>query len=59
VRATAIKVTLTKGDRTESRQLSRKVTVTFPADAQNNVVLTIDDLTCSLNLVTRRVTNCQ
>lgn len=58
VRASAIEVTLTKGDRTESRALSRKVTVTFPADAQGNVALTIDDLTCNLNLVTRRVTNC-
>lgn len=58
VRASEIEVTLTKGDLSESRSLSRKVTVTFPADAQGNVVLTVDDLTCNLNLVTRRVTNC-
>lgn len=58
VRATDATITLTQGDRTESRTISRTVVVTFPADAQGNVALTINGKSCSLNLVTRRVTNC-
>ena len=58
VRATTVKVTVTKGSLSESREMSRRVTITFPADAQGNVVLLINDTTCNLNLVTRRVTNC-
>jgi hypothetical protein len=58
-RVAAIKVVVTKGDRTETRELSRTITVTFPADNQGNVVLTINDKTCQLNLVTHVVSNCQ
>lgn len=59
VRVSNAKVTLTNGDRTESRDLSRTVVVTFPADAQGNVQLVINGKSCTLNLVTRRVTNCE
>jgi hypothetical protein len=59
VRNTNVKLTLTRGDRTESRTMTRRVQVTFPADAQGNVELRINDKICSLNLVTRRVSNCQ
>ena len=59
VRVTTVKVTVSKGTRSESRDMTRRVTVTFPPDAQGNVVLTINDTVCNLNLVTRRVTNCQ
>jgi hypothetical protein len=33
--------------------------VDFPADAQGNVVLHVNDKTCNLNLVTHTVTGCQ
>ena len=59
VRVTTVKVTVSNGTRSESRDITRRVTVTFPPDAQGNVVLTINETTCNLNLVTRRVTNCQ
>jgi hypothetical protein len=58
VRATTVKVTVSKGSLSESREITRHVTISFPADAQGNVVLTINATTCNLNLVTRRVTNC-
>ena len=46
------------GDRgTETRSYARRVVVTFPADSQGNVTIQINDRTCNLNLVTRRVTN--
>ena len=51
-------IEVSNGTRTETRTFSRTVTVTFPADAQGNVVLQINDRTCNLNLVTRAVTNC-
>lgn len=57
-RIAAVKVVVTKGDRTETRELNRTITVTFPADSQGNVVLTINDKTCQLNLVTHVVSNC-
>lgn len=59
VRNASIDVTLTRGDETHTRSVARRVQVTFPADAQGNVVLQINTTTCSLNLVTHRVTNCQ
>ncbi len=48
----------TAGDRSETRTFQRRVVVTFPADAQGNVTIQINDRTCTLNLVTRAVTNC-
>lgn len=59
VRVTTVNATVSNGTRSETRSFTRRVTVTFPADAQGNVVLTINETTCNLNLVTRRVTNCQ
>jgi hypothetical protein len=53
------KVTASGENRTLTRDVSRRVQVVFPADAQGNVVLTINDLTCNLNLVTRIVSNCE
>lgn len=44
---------------TFSRTYSRRVVVTFPADAQGNVAIQVNDRTCTLNLVTHRVVNCQ
>ncbi len=58
VRVVTGKVTLTKGTKTESRQISRTITVTFPPDAQGNVSLTVNGKTCSLNLVTHKVSSC-
>jgi hypothetical protein len=47
------------GERGEvTRTLSRRIVVTFPADEQGNVTIQIGERTCTLNLVTRRVTNC-
>lgn len=49
-------VTLTRTDgTTDTRTISRRVVVTFPADAQGNVSLQVGDLSCTLNLVTHRV----
>lgn len=58
VRNASVNVTITRGGQTETRSLTRRVQITFPADAQGNVVLQINDQTCNLNLVTRKVTNC-
>lgn len=59
VRNASVNVTLTTDTRNESRSVTRRTEVTFPADAQGNVQLKINDRTCNLNLVTHRVTNCQ
>ena len=58
-RTATVKVTVTKGDRTETRDVVRTITVTFPPDAQGNVVMTINGKTCNLNLTTHAVTACQ
>lgn len=51
-------ITLTRlNGTTETRTISRRVVVTFPADAQGNVAIQVGDLSCTLNLVTHRV-NC-
>jgi hypothetical protein len=42
-----------------TREFQMRIEVDFPADSQGNVVLTINDKKCNLNLVTHRVTNCQ
>ena len=59
VRVDSIKVVATGPNRTASREMVRVIEVDFPADAQGNVVLKINNKTCSLNLVTRAVSNCQ
>lgn len=58
VRVVQVKVTVTRGDKTETRNMTLRIEVTFPADAQGNVVLKINTKTCNLNLVTHAVTNC-
>ena len=58
VRVDSVHVSLAKGTLSESKDLVRIVTVTFPADAQNNVVLTINTKTCLLNLATHVVSAC-
>ena len=50
-------ITIT-GKINETRMISRRVVVTFPADAQGNVSIQVGTMTCNLNLVTHRVTNC-
>lgn len=58
VRVVVLHVSFTKGAESGSRDKNLKVTVTFPADNQGNVPLTINDKTCTLNLVTHKVVNC-
>lgn len=58
VRVDSVHVSLAKGTLSESKDMVRIVTVTFPADAQNNVVLTINTKTCLLNLATHVVSAC-
>ena len=58
VRSTAGSVDITAGARHENRSFTRRITVTFPADAQGNVTITINAKTCQLNLVTHAVTGC-
>jgi hypothetical protein len=57
VRRVEATITIT-GPREETRTLSRRIEVTFPPDSQGNVTIQVGDVTCTLNLVTRRVTNC-
>ena len=58
VRVDTVHATATKDNKTEDRTVVRNVTLTFPPDAQGNVVLTVNDKTCNLNLTTHAVTNC-
>lgn len=55
VRVVTGTVTVTHNGQTETRAIDRRVVVTFPADSQGNVTIQINDRTCTLNLVTRRV----
>jgi hypothetical protein len=59
VRKIVAKVIVTRGARTETREIARTVRVDFPPDAQGNVVLTVNNRTCNLNLVTHVVSDCQ
>ena len=59
VRNVAVHAEFHGPNRDETRDVTRRVEVDFPADAQGNVVLKINAKTCNLNLVTRAVTNCQ
>ena len=51
-------ITVTSRDHAETRTISRRIVVTFPPDAQGNVTVQIGSVTCTFNLVTRRVANC-
>ncbi|HEY2806249.1 MAG TPA: hypothetical protein VGI92_10375 [Gemmatimonadales bacterium] len=59
VRNVAVHAEFHGPNRDETRDVTRRVEVDFPADGQGNVVLKINAKTCNLNLVTRAVTNCQ
>jgi len=59
VRTDTTHIEATDGTNSRSRTAVWRVEVDFPADAQGNVVLKVNDKTCQLNLVTRKVTNCQ
>jgi hypothetical protein len=58
IRRVSAEFTITVGDRTETRSRNHRVQVTFPADDQGNVTIQIDDRTCTLNLVTHRISDC-
>jgi hypothetical protein len=58
VRNVSGSVVVTGGPNPGTRTFTRRVEVTFPADAQGNVTITINTKTCTLNLVTHAVVNC-
>lgn len=43
---------------TGSRTISKRIEIDFPPDAQGNVTIIIGTVTCKLNLVTHKVSNC-
>jgi len=49
-------VVVTANGSSNTRTVQRRVVVTFPADNQGNVALTVNGQACSLNLVTHKVT---
>ena len=59
VRNVSLHATFQSATRSSTTDVVKRIEVDFPADAQGNVVLKIDNRTCNLNLVTRRVSNCQ
>jgi hypothetical protein len=59
VRVYTVHATFTNATATSSKTEVKVVKIVFPPDAQGNVTLTIDNKTCTLNLVTHKVTNCQ
>jgi hypothetical protein len=59
VRNVSVHATFTSATRTQTIDVQKRVEVDFPADAQGNVTLKIDNMTCNLNLVTHAVTGCQ
>ena len=60
VRIDTVHVTFMSPTRSQDKTEVKTVKITFPPiDAQGNVTLTIDNKTCTLNLVTHRVSNCQ
>ena len=58
VRVDSVHVAITKASKTETKDIVRVVTITFPPDAQGNVVLTVNGKICTLNLVTHKVSAC-
>ena len=58
VRVDSVHVAITAADKSVAKDLVRTVTIAFPADAQGNVVLTVNAKTCNLNLVTHVVSAC-
>lgn len=58
IRNVSVHVVVDTPTRHETRDTARRIEVDFPADAQGNVVLHVNDKTCNLNLVTHAVTGC-
>ena len=58
VRNVSGKVVVTGGPNPGERTFTRRIEVDFPADAQGNVTIHINDKTCNANLVTRVVSGC-
>lgn len=58
VRVDTVHATATRENKTETRTVVGIVEVDFPADAQGNVVLKVNDKVCNLNLTTHVVSNC-
>jgi hypothetical protein len=58
IRNVSLHVVVDSPTRHETRDVTKRVEVDYPADAQGNVVLHVNDKTCNLNLVTRAVTGC-
>jgi len=50
--------TVTGGPNPGTRTFTRRIEVDFPADAQGNVTLKVNNKTCTLNLTTHVVANC-
>ena len=58
IRVDTVHSTFRNATTSSSKTVVKYVKITFPADAQGNVTLTIDNQTCTLNLVTHKVVNC-
>jgi len=58
IRNVSLHVVVDTPTRHETRDVTKRVQVDYPADAQGNVVLHVNDKTCNLNLVTHTVTGC-
>ena len=59
IRNVSVHATFASATRSSTTDVTKRVEVDFPPDAQGNVVLKIDNKTCNLNLVTHHVSNCQ
>jgi hypothetical protein len=59
VRNATVNILVTRGENSASATRSHRIEILFPADAQGNVTMNVNDKTCQLNLVTRTVSNCQ
>ncbi len=57
IRNVSATITIT-GKHNETRSITRRVVVTFPDDAQGNVSIKVNNMTCNLNLVTHHVAGC-
>ena len=56
IRNSTVSASLTVAGTTQTKSTTRRAVITFPADAQGNVSITIGTNICSLNLVTHKVT---
>ena len=58
VRLDSVHAIHTKGDRTETRDVVRRVEITFPADANGDVAIKVGATVCTLNLLSRKTKDC-